>query len=129
MYLTLPKCQVYPSHEIFNRLGVARAVLKTPLSLIKPASQSSLWVMCHMSGVRCQVSCVRCPFFLLFLFFLLYINLFSANRVILVDSGGSVINGATRLVFIVCRNIYIVYERYQPVSRRVLSLIEKTSNW
>ena len=75
-------------HVMFNRPGVAGAVLQTPASLIKSVAQSSFssksskhhnsqtvwpreltfwenvhptqYVMCHLSHVTCHLSCVTC---------------------------------------------------------------------
>ena len=56
---------------IFNRLGVAGAVLQTPLSLNDSLSQrsfSSKFVRCCVSCVTCHVSYVTCKFFFLQIF-------------------------------------------------------------
>ena len=97
---------------INNRPSIARAVVKTPLSLIhsftnlflqifnKPSfpnpksyeagilTESSLPLTCHMSRVTCHGSCVTCP-----------MSCFTYHKVVKLVSGGSVINRAYPIQF------------------------------
>ena len=53
-------------------------------------------VTCHMSHVKFNMSCVTCHFFL----HLFFLNLF-LDKVLEIDGGGSVINGAYPVYFVV----------------------------